>query len=140
MSRRFYIITRDLHLYLGLFFAPFVLVFSFSVFFLVHSWIPGVGKQPSASFFMRKVVVLSDIESLDGRQRVDSVRSVLKQIDISGEVGFIRHIPEAHRLVVPVSVPGRETTVTIDLEAQSASIAQRTTGSGPSLNSGEIEQ
>lgn len=133
MSRRFYIITRDLHLYLGLFFAPFVLVFAFSVFFLVHSWIPGVETQPGELSFMQKVVVPSNIESLDGRQRVDAVRSMLGQIGISGEVGFIRHIPEEHRLVVPVSAPGRETVVTIDLEAQSASVVQRTTGTWDAL-------
>ena len=37
MNKRFYLITRDLHLYFGLFVSPFVLVFAFSVFFLVHS-------------------------------------------------------------------------------------------------------
>ena len=58
---------------------------------------------------------------------------MLNQIDINGEVGFIRHIPEEHRLVVPVSVPGRETIVTIDLEAQSASIMLRVTGTWDAL-------
>jgi hypothetical protein len=36
MSRRFYRVTRDLHLYFGLFISPFILVFAVSVFFLVH--------------------------------------------------------------------------------------------------------
>jgi hypothetical protein len=31
-AKRFYPITRDLHLYLGLFFSPFILVFALSVF------------------------------------------------------------------------------------------------------------
>ena len=35
--KRFYLITRDLHLYLGLFISPFVLLFAISVIFLVHS-------------------------------------------------------------------------------------------------------
>src|SRR4029079_9472663 len=34
--RRFYLITRDLHLYFGLFISPFILLFAISVFFLVH--------------------------------------------------------------------------------------------------------
>jgi hypothetical protein len=34
--RRIYLITRDLHLYVGLFLSPFILVFSISVFYLVH--------------------------------------------------------------------------------------------------------
>ena len=31
MGKRFYLVTRDLHLYLGLFISPFVLVFAISV-------------------------------------------------------------------------------------------------------------
>ena len=37
MSQRFYTFIRDLHLYIGLFLAPFVLLFSVSVFFVVHA-------------------------------------------------------------------------------------------------------
>src|SRR6266700_3133883 len=40
MSKPFYLVTRDLHLYFGLFISPFILVFAISTFFLVHSWIP----------------------------------------------------------------------------------------------------
>src|SRR5258708_6738864 len=43
--KRLYAFTRDLHLYLGLFICPTVLVFAVSVFFLVHAWIPGASKQ-----------------------------------------------------------------------------------------------
>ena len=41
--RRFYLTTRDLHLYVGLFVSPFVLVFSVSVFYLVH----GLAQRPA---------------------------------------------------------------------------------------------
>jgi uncharacterized iron-regulated membrane protein len=34
MSRRFYRVTRDLHLYFGLFISPFILVFAVSVFYM----------------------------------------------------------------------------------------------------------
>ena len=37
MRRRFYWLIRDLHMFLGLFISPFVLVFAISVFFLVHT-------------------------------------------------------------------------------------------------------
>ena len=36
MQKRFYLFTRDLHLYSGLFISPFVLLFAISVFVLVH--------------------------------------------------------------------------------------------------------
>ena len=41
--RRFYLVTRDLHLYVGLFLSPFVLVFAVSVFYLVH----GLADRPA---------------------------------------------------------------------------------------------
>jgi hypothetical protein len=41
--RRLYLITRDLHLYFGLFLSPFILVFSVSVFYLVH----GLAQRPA---------------------------------------------------------------------------------------------
>ena len=43
--KRFYLVTRDLHLYFGLFLSPFLLVFALSVVFLVHSWIPDGSSQ-----------------------------------------------------------------------------------------------
>src|SRR5205823_6124965 len=46
--KRFYLITRDLHLYVGLFISPFVLLFAISVIFLVHAWIPGMSNQPAS--------------------------------------------------------------------------------------------
>jgi len=44
-GKRFYLVSRDLHLYFGLFLSPFVLVFAISTLFLVHSWFPGSGGQ-----------------------------------------------------------------------------------------------
>jgi len=46
--KRFYLITRDLHLYFGLFISPFVLLFAISVIFLVHAWIPGMSNQTAS--------------------------------------------------------------------------------------------
>ena len=39
--KQFYAVTRDLHLYFGLFISPLVLVFAISAVFLVHAWLPG---------------------------------------------------------------------------------------------------
>ena len=46
--KQFYAVSRDLHLYFGLFISPLVLVFAIGVFFLVHGWIPGtIQPQPA---------------------------------------------------------------------------------------------
>jgi hypothetical protein len=128
MNKRFYTVTRDLHLYVGLFLAPFVLVFAVSVFFLVHSWLPGVASEPGPPRTVTGVFIPKGVENLDGRERVDAVRAVLDRLGVAGEVTVIRHIRNERRLVIPVIVPGRETTVDINLETRTVLISARTTG------------
>jgi hypothetical protein len=129
MSKRFYLVTRDLHLYLGLFISPFVLVFAISVFFLVHSWIPGGAKGRAPNTRAAAGLQLPpNLEQLSDRDRVNALRGVLDQAGVKGEVIFIRYVPKEHRLVVPVTVPGRETTVDINLETRIVTIEERSTG------------
>jgi len=127
MRQRIYWITRDLHLYAGLFVSPFVLVFAFSVFALVHpSGRPTFAA--SAGRTVKNLDIAADIENASGSTRLAAVREVLDQCGIRGEIGFIRHIAKENRFIVPVSVPGRETTVAIDLNARTAEISDRETG------------
>jgi hypothetical protein len=128
MNQRFYSITRDLHLYLGLFLAPFVVVFSISVFFLVHSWVPGLKNMPGPPRVVADVALPANVESLDGRARVDALRTALPAMGVVGEIGFVRHIPKQRRLVFPVSVPGRETSIELNLATHTARITQRDSG------------
>jgi hypothetical protein len=129
----FYRIVRDLHLYLGLFISPFVLVFAISVFFLVHSWLP----KPVSDSVARRVVsdlpLPADLERLTGRPRIDALQPALAKAGVHGEVGWVQHIAKGNWLVIPVSVPGRLTTVTIDVGRREASIQERTTGLADAL-------
>src|SRR5512141_2943068 len=128
MNKRFYSTVRDLHLYLGLFLAPFVLLFSISVFFLVHAWMPGLKNLPGPPRVVADVAFPANIESLDGRARVDALRTALPAMGVVGEIGFVQHIPKQRRLVFPVSVPGRETRIELDLATHTARITQRDSG------------
>ncbi len=123
--RRLYLVTRDLHLYGGLFVSPFVVLFALSVFVLVH---PASSTAPLSSRAVRNLILPPMLENLSGRARVDAVRPILQQAGVQGEIGFIRHIPEAHRLEIPVAVPGRETTVDLDLKAGTGTVIERRTG------------
>jgi hypothetical protein len=124
--RRLYLVTRDLHLYIGLFLSPFVLVFAVSVFYLVH----GVALRPSPgpsdrSRTVASIQVAPDIGGMQGRARIDALRVVLEQLDVQGEIDFVRHLPSERRLIVPVRLPGRDTIVTIDYEQRTANVASR---------------
>ena len=125
--QRIYWIIRDMHLYAGLFVSPFVLVFAFSVFALVH---PSRQSRPtvSGSRTVRNLYVPADIEKDIGSAGLVAVRRILDQCMVRGEIGFIQHLPRENRLVVPVSVPGRETVVVIDLKGATADISDRETG------------
>ena len=132
MSKRFYLVSRDLHLYAGLFLSPFLVAFAVSVVFLVHAWIPGDSRQ-AAIRTVGGVPIPEGLDRLSGREQVNRVHAVLDALGVKGEVNFIRRFPKENRLVVPVLVPGRETTVDLNLETRTASIAQRSRGASDAV-------
>ena len=125
--KRFYRVTRDLHLYCGLFISPLVLAYAVSIFFLVHAWIPGAARQPA----MRTAAGLTipdGVERLTGRTQVTALRGVLDRLGVHGEVNFVRFVSRDKHLIIPVNVPGREMTVDLNLPARSAVVTERSTG------------
>ena len=128
MRGRFYQAVRDLHLYLGLFISPFVLVFAVSVFFLVHAWLPKVSSADPIPRVVQGQHLPAGLDGLSGRPLVDALKPVLREAGVHGEVGWVQHLTKEHRLVIPVMVPGRNTTVTIDVAKREASIVRRSTG------------
>jgi hypothetical protein len=132
--RHLYLITRDLHLYFGLFLSPFMLVFSVSVFYLVH----GLAQReaPSGSDASRTVANLSvsaDVARLQGRARVDALRPLLEQLGVRGEIDFVRHVASEHRLIVPVRLPDRDTIVNLDYDQRTATVTSRRQSLGDAL-------
>ena len=127
MGKRFYLVMRDLHLYVALFLSPFVLVFAVSVFYLVHASTGRVVEIPSKRV-VADLAVSTELERLTGREQVEALRPVLNGLGVEGEVNFIRKIAKEHRLIVPVLLPGRETTVDLDLASRTAAISVREMG------------
>src|SRR6266404_4882397 len=128
MRGRFYRIIRDLHLYLGLFISPFVLVFAISVFFLVHSWLPRIASETSTTRLVSALPLPGALEMLSGRPLIDALKPTLEKADVRGEVGFVRHLVKEEKLIIPVKIPGRETTVSINIASREATIVTRETG------------
>jgi hypothetical protein len=133
MNGRFYRLIRDLHLYLGLFISPFVLVFAISVFFLVHSWLPRIGSETFTTRMVSALPLPGDLEKLSGRPLIDALRPTLERADVRGEVGFVRHMVKEGKLIVPVTIPGRETTVSISIASGDATIVTREAGLADAL-------
>jgi hypothetical protein len=125
LMRRLYLITRDLHLYVGLFLSPFILVFSVSVVYLVHGLATRPAPEPSGASRSMAVSVPSDLPRLQGRARVDALRPVLAQLGVQGEIDFVRHLASEHRLIIPVRLPDRDTVVDIEYERGRALVSSR---------------
>jgi hypothetical protein len=126
MKGPFYRVTRDLHLYFGLFISPFVLVFSVSVFFIVHSWTPTFAPETARTRVVSSLNLPTDLPKLSGRPLVDALKPILESMNVPGEIGFVQHKVET--LIVPVSIPGRATTVSINLASHEATVVTRETG------------
>ncbi len=133
MSGRLYRLLRDLHLYFGLFISPFVLLFAISVFFLVHAWLPKPDLHSVRTWVAKDLSLPAGVEALSGRARIEALKPALAQAGVRGEVGWIQHFPKQQRLIVPVTVPGRLTTVTFDLATRQAAIEERRTGLADAL-------
>jgi len=116
---------RDLHLYFGLFISPFVLMFAASVFYLNHGKLPdGPARTPE---IYRDLRIPEGLDRLKGREAVDRAREILPQIDVSGEIGFVRYVATSKHLIFPVSRPWLETTVDVALADGSAEVIRRPT-------------
>ena len=65
---------------------------------------------------------------LSGRPLIDALKPALEKAGVPGEVGFIRQMVQEKKLIIPVTIPGRETTVSIDIPTREATIVTRETG------------
>ena len=79
MRRRFYGLVLDLHLFLGLFSTPFVLVFAVSVFLLVHAWLPQLGSPAASTRVVPGLPLPGDLRTLSGRPLIDALKPVMSE-------------------------------------------------------------
>jgi hypothetical protein len=116
---------RDLHLYFGLFISPFVLLFAASVIFLNHAKV-SIDAWTSVDT-VANLHIPKRIDTLTGADAVERAHAILSQLDLSGEIGFTRYVKATRHFTFPVSRPGLETTVDVDLAARSATVSRRAT-------------
>lgn len=122
--KRLYLWARDLHLYVGLFISPFVLVFAISTIYLNHAWRAPSGPEPGAP----KSPTPVPIQIPDGMGSLEQAKGILRQLNVTGEVEFIRHLAKEERLRIPVMKPGELTEIDVDLRAKTATIMRRDQG------------
>lgn len=115
--------ARSLHLYIGLFVSPFVLLYAVSAVQLNHSFMPWGGRAatPSPSRTVRVVVV-------DSGNSLDVAARIRQQLGLRGEIGFVGRKPGSQRMNFPIETPGRTTSVRVDLATGLATLDEKETG------------
>ena len=121
----FYRWTRELHLYMGLFVSPFVLMFAISVLFLNHAKVDTTAVDSTTT--ESDIEIPADLAEAKGRQAVDLARRIVQHVGVTGEIGFVRYVRNEQRVVIPVSKPGLETIVVVDVTTRTATISRRNT-------------
>ena len=119
--------TRTLHLYLGLFLAPFTLIYALSVFFLVHNYIPGAKPKPTTKT-LPNLPIPANLATLTARPRLDALSQVFEKANLQGELGFIVYHPKQNTLWTTVTQPGRLTDATLNLTTHTLELETRETG------------
>jgi hypothetical protein len=128
----FYLITRDLHRYAGLFLSPFVLLFAVSVILLIHPDIP-LGESSPLETEDLHVDVPPGFDKIEGMERVEQAKQMIRQVGVSGEIGFVNYSRSTRTITIPVSKPGSESIVTITSGSGTTSVIHRKTGFWTSL-------
>lgn len=124
-SRPVYTWTRDLHLYVGLFISPFLLVFAVSVLFLNHAKV-NTGNWTSTET-IQAVAIPPGIETAQGPAGIAAAKAILEQVHLDGEIGFTRFSRSTRHFIFPVSKPGLEANVDVDVAAGTATVKRRRT-------------
>jgi len=117
---------RDLHLYFGLFISPFILIFSVSVWFLDHAKINTDAWTSIET--IRLGPLPAGVDTAQGPAAITIAKNVLSQVKVEGEIGFTRFVPTTRHFVFPVSKPGIQATVDVDVDAETATVSRRKTG------------
>jgi hypothetical protein len=122
----FYRWIRDWHLYAGLFVSPFILLFSLSVLFLNHAKIDPNGWSDVGP--PQGVRIPAGLDTAQGPAAIPLARDILSQVAGRGEIGFTRFVRKTRHFVFPVSRPGLEMNVDVDVDAGTAVVSRRRTG------------
>jgi hypothetical protein len=111
--------------------SPFVLLFAASVFYLNHAKLQPVATSPEV---FRDLQISEGFEKAQGRDAIQRARAILPQIDVEGEIGFLRYVAKDRHLIFPVSKADGEATVDVDIAAHTATVTRRKIGLWESIS------
>ena len=102
-----------------------MLAFSASVFFLNHARVDTTATTSVSSY--QNLAIPSGIDTARGPAAVELARKIVDQTGVTGEIGFVRYVRNDQRIVIPVSRPGSESVVDVDVARRTATLSRRKT-------------
>ncbi|MES2873975.1 MAG: PepSY-associated TM helix domain-containing protein [Bacteroidota bacterium] len=120
--KKYFPLVRSLHLYIGLFLSPLIIIFSISVLVLNHT---EFFKQTSP------VRLLPDIQTHIDRIPIDTsdlriAKSIIVKLGIEGEIDHIQN--NADQISFPVTLPGLRTVVNVNKHTNEVLITRQNEG------------
>lgn len=112
--------TRNLHLYLGLFISPFLLIYAVSVFFLNHDLKPWNGEKISKISYTLSVPVEENSREL--------AVLIMKQLNLTGEMSGVNYNQQSNILSFPLDKPGIKKMIRVNLSDGIAEVERQNTG------------
>jgi hypothetical protein len=128
MRRNFHRWTRDLHLYVGLFVSPLVLLYALSVIVINHVLLPRAG-APAPPGERRSVF----FDVRDDTSNLTVAKAIRDQIGITGEIVSISRAQRGRLLNFAVQTPRSITSVRADLDAGAAQVERSEQGLAAAL-------
>ena len=105
-------LNRKLHIYTGLLFFLFILLFTVSGLMLNHRW-------AIWEYWSERIETTQDIQVVlrEEGSDLEKARDVLEQIDVDGEIHFLLHDVQKNALEIRTTRPGMKATVNVDLSS-----------------------
>lgn len=120
--KKYYLSVRALHLYVGLFISPFILIFGISVLVFNHAGfinkLNPVKELPDIKMKLDKVPYdTSDLST---------AKAIIKKLNITGEIDFISKNDSS--ISFPVTRPGLRTYIKVNVNTDSVFITRKNEG------------
>jgi hypothetical protein len=125
--KKFYQLIKDLHLYIGLFISPIIILFSISAIVLNHNFIDWEEDWQEWMFSVDNKVdktVQFKIPENDLND-LDYVKDIQNQLNIPGEIANI--FKDSIRVYIPITAPGHRISIRADLTSGIAYIRMEQT-------------
>lgn len=121
-GKKYYAPVRALHLYIGLFISPFVLIFGISVLIFNH---PGFINRVNAVKVLPDSRIKFDKTPHDTSD-LTTAKAIIKKLNIHGEIDFISKTDST--ISFPVMKPGLRTNIKVNTNTDSVVISQKQEG------------